>query len=236
MGEHELDLFPNAGAQRRGARLVVGLTDRLGPEIEIESLKHLRAGLAVRGACAPELLLDPPQRLLATVEQLDLELLEAAGDTLVVEKGDRVVDDLGAVGPDAFAAGAETRDRQQHGTTEVSDEQFQHLVRWRAGPALGLELEPRVAPQQLQLPAPLPVLDPVPQRDAATPESMVGRVVVRGDEETGLDRLAAELGQLELACCPQLHLALERLANRHLPSVGMQAQIQRESGWPNRVR
>ena len=106
MGEHALDLFPNAGAQRRGARLVVGLTGRLGLELEIESLEHLRAGLAVRGACAPELLLDPPQRLLVTVDQLDLELLEAAGDTLVVEDGDRVVDDLGAVDQDAFAAGA----------------------------------------------------------------------------------------------------------------------------------
>ena len=33
---------------------------------------------------------------------------------------------------------------------------------------------------------------------AATREPVVGRVVVRGDEEAGLDRLAAELGQLEL--------------------------------------
>ena len=147
VGEHELDLLPNAGAQRRGARRVVGLACRLGPEIEVESLKHLRAGLAVRGACAAERLLDPPQRLLVTADQLDLELLEAAGDTLVVEDGDRVVDDLGTVGPDAFAAGPETCDRQQHGATKLSDEQFQHVVRWRARPALGLELEPRVAPR-----------------------------------------------------------------------------------------
>ena len=224
VGEHELDLFPNAGAQRRGARRVVGLACRLGPEIEVESLKHLRAGLAVRGACAPERLLDPPQRLLVTADQLDLELLEAAGDTLIVEDGDRVVDDLGTVGPDAFATGPETRDRHQRGTTKLRDEQFQHVVRRRAGPAVGLELEPRIASQQLQLPAPLPVLDPVSQRDAAAREPMVGRVVVRGDEETRLDRLAAELGELELACCPQLHLALERLADRHPPSVGMQAQ------------
>ena len=124
----------------------------------------------------------------------------------------------------------------QRGATKVRDEQFQHVVRWRAGPALGLELEPRVAPQQLQLPEPLPVLDPVPQRDAATREPMVDRVVVRGDEEAWLDRLAAELGQLELACCPQLHLALERLADRHPPSVGTQVRMKRENGWPNRVR
>ena len=146
------------------------------------------------------------------------------------------MDDLGTVGPDAFATCPETRDRHQRGTTKLSDEQFQHVIRWRAGPAVGLELEPRIASQQLQLPAPLPILDPVSQRDAAAREAIVGRVEVRGDEETGLDRLAAELGELELACCPQLHLALERLADRHPPSVGMQAQMQRESGWPNRVR
>ncbi len=116
---------------------------------------------------------------------------------------------------DALAAGPEPRDRQQRGATKVGDEQFQHVVRWRARPAVGLELEPSVAPQQLQLPEPLPVLDAVPQRDAATREPVVGRVVVGRDEETRLDRLATELGQLELACCPQLHLPLERLADRH---------------------
>ena len=220
MGEHALDLLPDAGAQRRGARGVVGLADRLGLEVEVESLEHLRAALTVRGAGAAELLLDPPQRLLVTVEQLDLELLEAAGDALVVEDGDRVVDDLGAVGPHAFTAGAQTRDRQQRRAAKVRDEQFQHVVRRRARPALGLELEPRLALRQLQLPEPLPVLDPVPQRDAAAREPVVGRVVVGGDEEAGLDRLAAELGQLELARRPQLHLALERLANRHPPSLG----------------
>jgi hypothetical protein len=67
------------------------------------------------------------------------------------------------------------------------------------------------------------VLDPVPQRDAATREPVVGCVVVRGDEDPRLDRLAPELGQLELACCAQLHLALERLADRHPPSLGTPA-------------
>ena len=67
------------------------------------------------------------------------------------------------------------------------------------------------------------MLDPVPQRDAASREPVVGGVVVRRDEDPGLDRLAPELGQPELACRPELHLALERLADRHLPSLGTPA-------------
>ena len=198
-----LGLFPNAGAERRGARSVVWLGDGLGLEVEVECLEDLRPAFTVRRPGAAELLLDPPQRLLVAVEQLDLQLLEAAGDALVVEDGDGVVHDLSAVGPDALTAGPETRDRQQRGAAKVSDEQPQHVFRRRARPALGLELEPRVAPQQLQLPEPLPVLDPVPQRDAATREPVVGRVVVGRDEDTRLDRLAAELGQPELAPQPR---------------------------------
>ena len=138
----------------------------------------------------------------------------------MVKDGDGVVHDLSAVGPDAFTAGAETRDRQQRGAAKVSDEQPQHVVRRRAGPARGLELEPRVALRQLQLPEPLPVLDAVPQRDTATRKPVVGRVVIGRDEDTRLDRLAAELGQPELFSSPELHLSLERLANRHQLSLG----------------
>ena len=94
------------------------------------------------------------------------------------------------------------------------------LVRRRAGPACSLELEPRLALRQLQLPEPLSVLDPVPQRDAAARQPVVGRVVVGRDEEARLDRLAAELGKPELLARPKLHLALERLADRHPPSLG----------------
>ena len=127
-------------------------------------------------------------------------------------------DDLGAVGPDAFAASTETRDRQQHGATKVSDEQFQHRRSGgEPGPPSASSSSRAIALQQLQLPEPLPVLDPVPQRDAATRESVVGRVVVGGDEDARLDRLAAELGQLELARRPQLHLALE--SSRESPST-----------------
>ena len=163
----------------------------------VESLKHLRAGLAVRGACAPELLLDPPQRLLVAVEQLDLELLEAAGDTLVVEDGDRVVDDLGAVGSDAFAAGPEPRDRQQHGATKVRDEQFQHVVRWRAGPARRPRARAARCPaSSFSCQSPFPFSTRCRSVMPRRAEPVVGRVVVRGDEEARLDRLAAELGQL----------------------------------------
>ena len=139
-----------------------GAPTRLGLEVEVECLEDLRAAFAVCSPGTTKLLLDPPQRLLVAVEQLDLEFLEAAGHALVVEDGDCVVDDLGAVGPHALAPGAQARDRHQGGAAKVSDEQVHHFVRRRAGPALGLELEPRVVPQQLQLPEPLPVLDPVP--------------------------------------------------------------------------
>jgi hypothetical protein len=60
----------------------------------------------------------------------------------------------------------------------------------------------------------------VPQGDAAAREPVVGGVVVGRGEQARLDRLAAELGQLERTCRLQLHLAFDRLANRHGASLG----------------
>ena len=73
---------------------------------------------------------------------------------------------------------------------------------------------------KLQLPKSLAVLDPVAQRDPAPGEPVVIGVVVGRDEEPWLDRLAAQLGQLERLAGPELHLALDGLLDRHLPSLG----------------
>ena len=116
----------------------------------------------------------------------------------MVEHGDRVVDDLGAVGPDALTAGAQARDRRERRPPQVSDQQSQQLVRRRRRRSRDLELEPREPARQLQLPEPLAVLEPVAERDAPPGKAVVGRVVVGRDEEPRLDRLAAELGQREV--------------------------------------
>ena len=80
-----------------------------------------------------------------------------------------------------------------------------------------LQLEPGAPLRQLQLPETLAVLDPVAQRHAAAREAVVGGVVVGRDEQPRLDRLAAELGQPELARRTQLHLPLD--ASRESPSA-----------------
>ena len=228
-------LLPDAGAERRGARsVVVARPTGSAWKSRSSAWKIFGRRLAVRRAGAAELLLDPPQRLLVAVEQLDLELLEAAGDALVVEDGDGVVHDLGAVGPDAFTAGAETRDRQQRGAAKVSDEQPQHVVRRRAGPARGLELEPRVALRQLQLPEPLPVLDPMPQRDAATRKPVVGRVVVGRDEER--EARSPRRRAREAGTPPQPAASPLARASRESPSAESRhaGGEEADNGWRNR--
>ena len=82
-------------------------------EVQVERLEDLRPALAVGGAASPQRFLEPAKRLLVAVEQLDLELVEAAGHALVVQDRDRVVDDLGAVGADALAPCAQAGDRLQ---------------------------------------------------------------------------------------------------------------------------
>ena len=57
-----------------------------------------------------QLLLESPQRALVPVEQLDLDLPEAARDALALEHGDVVVDDLGALGANALPPRAQAGD------------------------------------------------------------------------------------------------------------------------------
>ena len=189
-------------------------------EVQVERLEDLRPAFAVVRPGSAQRLLDPAQRALVAVEQLDLELVEAAGDALVVEDRDRVVDDLGAVGADALAARAQARDRRQRRASQVRHEERDELGRWRQRPAGFLQLEPRRPGRQLQLPEPFSVLDPMAKRDPAPGEPVVGGVVVGRDEEPRLDRLAAELGQREVLAGTKLHFPLERLADRHPPSLG----------------
>ena len=195
VGEHSLGLLPQARAQDPRRRAVVGALDGLRLEVEVERLEDLGPALAVGGSGAPERLLQPAQRLLVPVEELDLELLEAPRHALVVEHRDRVVDDLGSVRADPLAPGAKARDRQQLGAAQVTGEQPEQLGRRLHRGAFSLELEPRPGLRQLQLPEALAVLHPVPQRDPAARQPVVGAVVVGRDEEARLDRLAAELGQ-----------------------------------------
>ena len=113
--EHALGLLPEPRPQNPGGRAVVRALHGLGLKLELECLEDLRPGLPVGRARTPKRLLQPAERLLVAVEQLDLELLEAPRHPLMVEHGDGVVDDLGAVGPDPLAPRAQARDRHQRG-------------------------------------------------------------------------------------------------------------------------
>ena len=120
--EQLLRLLAEAGAQHGRGRGAVAALRRLGLELEIESLEDLGPGLTVGCPGSAQGLLEAPQRLLVAVEQLHLELLEAARNTLVIEHRDGVVHDLGAVCPHALAMGAETGDRQQRHAAEMTGE------------------------------------------------------------------------------------------------------------------
>ena len=121
--EQLLGLLAEARAQDARGRGVVAALERFGLEVEIERLEDLGPALAVGGACTAERLLESPQRLLVAVQKLHLELLETSCDPLVVEHGDRVVDDLGAVGPDPLATRLQAGDRQQRDAAKVAGEE-----------------------------------------------------------------------------------------------------------------
>ena len=125
--EDERSLLAQAGAERRGRGSVLRRLGHIGVEVQVERLEDLRPALAVGGAGSAQRFLDPAKRLLVAVEQLDLELVEAAGDALVVEDRDRVVDDLGAVGADALAPGAQAGDRLQPRPSQVPGEERQQI-------------------------------------------------------------------------------------------------------------
>lgn len=193
-------------------------------DVEIERLEDLRAQLGVAGTGLAQRLLDPFQRLLVALEQLHLELVEAARDLLILEHRHAVVHDLGAVRADAGAPRAQARDGHELVAAHVGAQHPEQLVRRRSRTAGHLELEPREPARELQLPETLPVLDPVAQRDAVLGEPVRPCVVVGRDEDARLERVAAQLGQLEGAVGLQLHLAFEVSADpRHRPSVGASA-------------
>ena len=126
------------------------------------------------GTGLAELLGEPAERLLVSVDQLDLDLAKALGDPLAHEHGDAVVDDLGALGQDHLAAGAQAGDGHERRTAEVRDQQVDELCRRTRGRATQLELEPGRVARQLQLPHPGPVLDAMSKRDPVAREAQVG--------------------------------------------------------------
>ena len=146
--------------------------------------------------------------------QLDLDLAEAPGDPLPLEHGDAVVDDLGALGQDDLAAGAEAGDRHERRAAEERGQQVDELGRRTGGRAAQLELEPGRVARQLQLPQPGAVLDAMPKRDPVAREAQVGGVVVGRDEDPRRHPAAAELGEHEALFRGKLDLALERLLHR----------------------
>ena len=123
-----------------------------GSKVEVERLEDLRARLAVGSAGAAQRLLDPAQRLLVPFEQLDLELLEAARDPPLVDDRDLVVDDLGALRADARPLRAQPGEGQERLAAEVRGQEREDLLGRSGRRSARLELEPRLALRQLQLP------------------------------------------------------------------------------------
>ena len=88
---------------------------------EIEDAVQLRLEVARLRSRLAERLLEPAQRLLVAVEQLDLELAEARGHPLAVEHRDRVVHDLGAVRAHDLAPRPQARDAHELRPAQVGD-------------------------------------------------------------------------------------------------------------------
>ena len=104
------------------------------------------------GTGLAELLGELAERLLVSVDQLDLDLAKALGDPLAHEHRDAVVDDLGPLGEDHLAAGAQAGDGHERRAAEVRGQQVEELCRRSCGRATELELEPGRTARQLQLP------------------------------------------------------------------------------------
>ena len=172
--------------------------------------------------------LEPAECLLVAVEELDLELAEARGHPLAVEDGHRVVDDLGAVGPHALPARAQPRDPNELPAAQMGGEQPDELLRRPRRRAGLLELDPRGAARQLELPEPRSLLDPMPERDAAAREPQVGGVEV-GRGERLRRQLAPERGQLEPLARDELQLSLDVLTH---PARSLDADERGAAGRP----
>jgi hypothetical protein len=145
--------------------------DAFGWVREIEDAIQLRREVARLGTGLAQSLLQPPEGLLVAVQELDLELAEAARDSLALQYRDGVVHDLGPVGSLALAARPEPCDPHEFGVAQVRHEQVEKIGRWTGGRAYLLELGPIVAARDLELPDPGPVLDTVTERDPMASEA-----------------------------------------------------------------
>ena len=187
--------------ERLARRRVLRQLGRCGRPVQVERPVELRLQLAgLVSACLAQLLGQLAQRLLVPVDQLDLDLAEAPGDPLAFEHGDAVVDDLGALGQDHLAAGAQAGDRHERRAAEVRGQQVDELGRRTRRRAAQLELEPGRVARQLQLPHPGAVLDAMPKRDPVPREAQIRGVVVGRDEDARRHPAAAELGEYEALC------------------------------------
>src|SRR6185312_11519093 len=88
-------------------------------------------------------------------------------------------------------------DRRQVASARVRAEQGSQAVGGAARAAGLLDLDPGAVDRQLQLPDALPALGAPPQGDARTCERVVSGVVVDRRENARLERLAAEIRELE---------------------------------------
>ncbi len=200
-----------------------------GRDREIERTVELRPLLSRLGPGSPDLLLEPSQRPLVALEQLDLDLAEPPGNARAVHHGDRVVDDLGPLRAHALAPRLEAGDGNERAVPEVRGEERGHLDRRPCRRPLELELDPRDTPRKLELPDAGAVLDPMPERDAVAREREVGRVVVRRDERPRRERLTAELREDEAGGRVELQLTLDVLLH-HPIVVGSGAAGRRTGG------
>ena len=165
--------------------------------LEIERPIELRAQLAGCGAGLFELPHEPSQRPLVATHELHLELAKPPRHALALEHRDGVVDDLRTVRAHDLAPRPQPRDPAQLAAAQEPDEERRELERRPRRRTGLLQLGARGAAGKLQLPEARPVLDPVTQRDPVPREHEVAGVVVRGDEDPGRLRFAAELREHE---------------------------------------
>ena len=106
-------------------------------------------------------------------------------------------------------ARAKLCDRLERAAPLVRTQQRPQAVGRPGRAARLLELEARAVDGQLQLPDAPPALGAPAQRDARARERAVGGVVVDRGEDARLERLAAEVGELEALRRLELALVLD---------------------------
>ena len=159
-----------------------------------EELRHEIPDPGALGGRLP----DRAERLVLSLDELHLGLVEAADDPALVEDGDGVVDDLGRAAAvrdtHAFSSRLQLGDRREVAPADERGRRSAISLGGRAGPP-GASISRRAAPsRELELPGP-PVLDPAPQRDPDRHEPVLGSVVVGRREDAQLERLAGEVGE-----------------------------------------